>query len=264
MNLLVAMVEKVSASRTHTDAIKTYIHNEHFLNEDGYQRYLSYLPSPPPELSLLKMNPRLSKQWHYKKNKPLRPEKFTSGSKKRVWWKCPKEEDHEWKASIDSRNRHRGCPFCTGNKVSVSNSLMVKKPKVAEQWHPTKNGDLKPIDFTAGSDQKVWWKCPKEEDHEWLAVIKSRSRGSGCPFCAGQKPSTKNNFAVLFPEICKEWHPTKNGALKPEHLTYGSKQKVWWKCKSNSDHYWESTVNNRTNPNNLTGCPLCANKTNPQ
>ncbi|MBT5430185.1 MAG: zinc-ribbon domain-containing protein, partial [Rhodospirillaceae bacterium] len=40
--------------------------------------------------------------------------------------------------------------------------------------------------------------------------------------------------------------------------------KVWWKCKSNSNHYWESTVNSRTNPTNLTGCPFCANKTPPR
>lgn len=43
--------------------------------------------------------------------------------------------------------------------------------KLVKEWHPTKNGDLKPSDFTAGSGQKVWWKCPKGDDHEWEARI---------------------------------------------------------------------------------------------
>lgn len=30
---------------------------------------------------------------------------------KKVWWKC--KNNHEWKASIGSRTRGRGCPHCT-------------------------------------------------------------------------------------------------------------------------------------------------------
>ena len=31
--------------------------------------------------------------------------------------------------------------------------------KLAKEWHPTKNGDLKPSNFTYGSDKKFWWLC---------------------------------------------------------------------------------------------------------
>ena len=42
---------------------------------------------------------------------------------------------------------------------------------LVEEWHPTKNGELKPSEVTFGSNKKVWWKCPKGDDHEWVAVI---------------------------------------------------------------------------------------------
>jgi hypothetical protein len=175
--------------------------------------------------------PKVALQWHPKKNGDLKPENVTYGSKKKVWWLFQINSKHEWEVKINTRTGKKSqddeahCPFCIGKQVSEDNNLAAVNPQLVKEWHPTKNNDLKPEDFTKFSNQKVWWKCPKGDDHEWLAVIKSRSRGSGGPFCEGQKPSAKNNFAVLFPEICKEWHPTKNGALKPEHLTYGSKKK---------------------------------------
>ena len=43
--------------------------------------------------------------------------------------------------------------------------------EVSAQWHPTKNGDLKPEDFTTGSSKKVWWQCPLAEDHEWQTTV---------------------------------------------------------------------------------------------
>lgn len=36
----------------------------------------------------------------------------------------------------------------------------------------------------AGSHNKYWWKCPKGPDHDWRAILTSRtSGGSGCPRC---------------------------------------------------------------------------------
>ncbi len=59
-------------------------------------------------------------------------------------------------------------------------------PHLVKEWHPTKNGELRPENFTHGSNEKVWWQCPKGEYHEWKATIHDRSKG-GCPFCSGRK-----------------------------------------------------------------------------
>ena len=62
----------------------------------------------------------------------------------------------------------------------IKNSLLEKFPEIALEWHPTKNGDLKPSTFSCGSNRSVWWKCPKC-GHEWQARIFHRVKGSGCP-----------------------------------------------------------------------------------
>ena len=49
-------------------------------------------------------NSGLAKEWHPTKNGDLTPFDVTSGSKKKVWWKCNKGDDHEWEANIASRN----------------------------------------------------------------------------------------------------------------------------------------------------------------
>ena len=141
--------------------------------------------------------------------------------------------------------------------MSADNNLKFLFPKIAAEWHPTKNGDLKPEDFKPGSHKKVWWQCPKGEDHEWEAVIGSRSHGFGCPFCAGKKASKSNNLLVLNPELASEWHPTKNKDLKPEDFTLYSHKKVWWQCPRNDDHEWETTIANRSRGR---GCPFCSGR----
>ena len=114
-------------------------------------------------------------------NGDLKPEDFTIGSHKKVWWICDK--GHEWKTIVKSRSKGDGCPVCSGQKVLIGfNDLQTLKPIVAAQWHPILNGDLKPEDFTIGSHKKVWWLCDKE--HKWDAFIFNRSRGFGCPKCA--------------------------------------------------------------------------------
>ncbi len=203
--------------------------------------------------------PNLCEQIHPTKNGDFNPVNYTYGSGKKVWWKCPEGDDHEWVTRIDDRTRGRGCPFCSGRRVSVTNNLLVSDPKIANEWHPTKNGDLRPEDVTPNMTRKVWWKCAEGDDHEWSTPINLRTqRKFGCPFCAGQKVSKTNNLLVEYPEIAKEWHPTKNGDLKPENSTFGSGKKVWWKCPHGDDHEWKTAINNRTA--NKRKCPFCANQ----
>jgi len=129
--------------------------------------------------------------------------------------------------------------------------LSITHPELAKEWHPTKNDDLKPDDVTYGSNRKVWWNCKKE--HEWEAIIYNRTTGKGCPYCAGRYVSDINNLEILFPDIAKEWHPTKNGDLTPDKVTYGSNKKVWWLCRR--EHEWETKISMRTSK--LSRCPLC-------
>ena len=63
------------------------------------------------------------------------------------------------------------------------NDLMTLRPELMKEWNYERNGDILPSQFTEHSGQKVWWKWSACE-HEWQAVIDSRSNGHGCPICA--------------------------------------------------------------------------------
>lgn len=56
---------------------------------------------------------------------------------------------------------------------------------------------------------------------------------------------SENLLINAVPAVAKEWHPTKNGLLKPDDVSYGSTKRVWWKCENG--HEWESTIHSRTN-----------------
>ena len=220
--------------------------------------------------SLSKIFPNIASQWHSTKNGDLSPDKVTYGSNKIVWWKCKEEKDHEWQTSIFLRTlggrkkTGTGCPFCLGQKISKDNNLVAKFPHVAKQWHPTKNKNLKPENFTSRTTKIVWWKCMKGEDHEWKTSIYNRTSGgknktgTGCPFCLGHKTSKDNNLVAKFPHVAKQWHPTKNKNLKPEDFAPGTTKKVWWKCIKGEDHEWQASIGTRTKPNHSTNCPFCA------
>jgi hypothetical protein len=66
-------------------------------------------------------------------------------------------------------------------KVTDTYNLKILHPAIAAEWHPDKNGGLSPQGLTPGSGRKVWWLC--NIGHEWQATLRSRIRGSGCPFC---------------------------------------------------------------------------------
>ena len=207
---------------------------------------------------LATLNPELAKEWHPTKNGKLTPNDVTPGSNKRVWWKCPKGDDHEWRASVIGRQSGKGCPVCSNHKVVKSNCLTTINQNLAKEWHPTKNGELAPSDVTPGSNKKVWWKCSKDGAHEWKTSVTHRDRmESGCPFCAGQKATKNNCLAVLNPELAKEWHPTKNGNLTAFDVMPGSGKKVWWKCPKVDDHEWQTSPRNRKKGDN---CPICSNR----
>jgi len=239
-------------------SLDRYANEPSFTNDEEFRRFVSFLPSPPPEYSLKGEYPDVAEQWDYQKNSPLKPENFSSGSNKRVWWKCPNGDDHEWRTSIHQRTGEvqTGCPFCSNRRVSKTNNLLLNNPDLASEWHPTKNGDLTADKVSVTSGKTVWWKCPKGHDHEWKANVGDRYR-AGCPFCSGKKASTNYNLKIINPKAAALWHPSNNGDLKPEQYPPNSMKKVWWKCPVADDHQWQSNI---ANLNRTPSCPFCSGR----
>jgi hypothetical protein len=135
--------------------------------------------------SLLNSFPEIAEQWHPTRNRPLKPENVAAYSNQNFWWKCKRGRDHIWQARVNNRTANRnGCPFCVGQRASVTNSLATLYPELAQEWHPKRNGELQPTDVTRGSRKRVWWRCPFNRRHEWEVSIADRVRGgTGCPLC---------------------------------------------------------------------------------
>lgn len=133
------------------------------------------------ETDLATTNPELAKEWHPSKNDTLTPKDVSKGSNKKVWWRC--ELGHEWLAQVNNRCLQKtGCPYCSGRKAWKGfNDLKTKNPKLAKEWHPTRNGDLTPCDVLPSTHRTIWWlgTC----GHEWIATLNNRSKGKGCPIC---------------------------------------------------------------------------------
>lgn len=72
---------------------------------------------------LATLDTELTDQWHPTKNTPLMPSMVSTGSHKKVWWKCKK--DHVWNAVISDRSRGIGCQQCSSNEYSSKGEKAV-------------------------------------------------------------------------------------------------------------------------------------------
>ena len=223
------------------------------LKRDQVQIREAYMQSELDN-SFAAKHPDIAKEWDFEKNGLLSPEMFSVGSTYKAWWKC--EKGHAWNASIGSRTTSRkGCPFCNHRKPSSEYNLEVKYPEIAKQWNYEKNGKLRPRDMLPQSAKKVWWKC--DRNHDYLMPINDRTKsGCNCPFCSGRRIDATNNFAVLYPELLKEWDYHKNADLSPAKIGKGYTKKVWWNCPKG--HSYQMTVHARISMGQ--GCIYCARK----
>jgi len=136
---------------------------------------------------------------------------------------------------------------------------IVKKERISDnaqlmtEWNWEKN-ELAPTDLTTGSGKKVWWIC--SNGHEWQETPNNRTSGTSCPYCSNHRVlAGYNDLATTHPSLAKEWHPTKNENITPQHVSRGSNKKIWWICSKG--HEYEATISNRSIGK---GCPYCSGK----
>lgn len=62
-------------------------------------------------------------------------------------------------------------------------------------------------------------------------------------------------FIALYSELMSEWDYSKNIGIDPSKTSFGTSQKVFWRCKLG--HEWSAKVNARTSGQ---GCPYCSGR----
>ena len=209
----------------------------------------------------------LLEEWDYDKNKNITPKTVSCGTDKKVWWIKSYDDSHtgkhfdfSWEASIVHRKDGRGCPYLSvpAKKIYVGfNDLATTHPNLEKEWSYDDNNKIGLFinDVTYGCTKTAYWKCAIHGIYE--AKINARSKGSGCPYCAGKKVLIGvNDLLTVEPEIASEWDYEKN-IVGPKEVTIGCITKYWWKCSKG--HSWQATPNQRTG-HSKTGCPICSNR----
>jgi len=109
---------------------------------------------------------------------------------------------------------------------------------------------------SARSSKPCGWKCLKY-GHRYSTRPSNRTlNGLGCPYCSGQRVSELNSLATKAPWLEEEYNTLKN-VIPFAQLSYGSRIRVWWKCKA-LQHEWQERPKVRVLQK--CGCPYCSGK----
>ena len=197
--------------------------------------------------------------WNYSKN-TLDPTMVPTTSSLKAFWKCH-VCGHEWHSEFrDAAKKEINCPKCSkiesGHKkhlTALKQNGGITDEKLLLDWDYSKN-NRKPSEYSPKANEYAFWKC-HVCGYEWRTKISNRSKSKGCPLCENRVlVKGINDFETKFPELAKEWHPTKNGELKPSDVMPGSARVVWWRCPNG--HEYPSSLNHRTSGQG-TNCPVC-------
>ncbi|MDC0184127.1 zinc-ribbon domain-containing protein [Candidatus Poseidoniales archaeon] len=223
--------------------------------------------TPKPGKSLGELWPNLVEEWHPDNEGTAFD--FMPRSKKNKKWICSKC-NHQFEMGIQARTdtrssagtkeTGRGCTSCSGHEVHTdgSNSLAVEFPEIASEFDLEKNAPLTPETIRSGTSKMVDWICSKCS-HEWNARLNSRTlNGNGCNACSNHKLHIdgRNSLASMFPEITKDFHPTKNAPLTPDAIVAGTNRMLWWSCHV-CDNEWRSMGSTRIRGH---GCRFCSSR----
>ncbi len=203
----------------------------------------------PFERSLACLDPELAKEWHKTKNNDLTPRDVLWHSKTVIWWQCPKNPKHAWQLDVCRRVMERTtCSHC-----HIESLLSLDKyPEVLKFYDRKKNLGFNPRFVCTGTI--VWWRCRVAPDHSWKAAFNPRKKML-CPFCRNRKVCSTSSLLALFPKLATEVHPTRNGKRTAAEIRAYGREYIWWRCRYNPRHIWETRIDNRTR--NGSGCPEC-------
>jgi len=211
-----------------------------------------------------------SKLWIGNMNKKT-PADYKLKSNYKAWFKCD-NCPHNYKKSIANMTKGIGCPYCRNYKRcdDVKCSVCFEKSFASHEksihWHPTKNGDKKPRDYSISCGKKVWFKCDKcpHEFEQTIAHVTCKERPTWCPECWKRKREnihyTPETFEKSFASHEKSihWHPIKNGDKKPRDFFKRSDKICWFKC-DNCPHDFPKTLSEITRIDGKSSwCPYCS------
>lgn len=150
------------------------------LKHESYQKTLNNLVYERTKLSCPRCNSIgqyiinnygedfLNKIWS-DKNK-ITSFEISQSSKKIIWLKCQENVTHpDYDLMTTNFKKSFNCPYCTGKRTCLTNSLGYKYPQVLDVW--SELNEETPYEYTHGSSKKVWWKCEKSIHKDYQREI---------------------------------------------------------------------------------------------
>ena len=249
----VRLLKEISVHFT-LERLSTYLTEGVQKNASAYKKMIARLPVPPSGETLEDLYPAVASEWDYEANLPLTPSLFPASSNLKVAWVCIK--GHHWYASINNRTRNKSsCPLCYKSEISAitrrgraRNTLSLAQSALAyiSKFDIDKNG-FPPTEIALKSNMNVWWHC--ENGHSFQRKPCQMIEHDGCPVC--------NSLPYAYPQVAEQWDVEKNSDKKPEDYSWGSGEKVWWRC-SKGHSSWQAAISQRTSAGS--GCPQCYNE----
>jgi len=151
------------------------------------------------------------------------PNKYSYGSKVECLVNCDKCNNNYnskfYLLTKSIKKGNNGCPYCCGLKFSKSTSIGEKFPNIAK--------NIIEDPFNLSIKDRFTFKCFScNYIHKTsLSHIKDT-----CRYCNRFEVNENNNITKTNPEILEYWDYEKN-KISPEMHLYGSKNKVYIKCK---------------------------------
>lgn len=222
---------------------------------------------------LVTKRPDIADQWDYERNGRLKPNMVTTGNRKhKIWWICPNNPEHHWKATVLSRTSGCSCAICAEQQRTISKRQTYIKmngsfadnfPHLLEDWYNEKNNadGVYPNSIPTHYSELVWWKCHKC-GYIWQATPDGRARGHGCTNCyrknrgrLSKEAAIKRNgsLALNYPEIAVFWDKDNNNEITPEGVTSQCHDKANWTCPK-CKHKWSKRIYKMTL---YPCCPKC-------
>ena len=209
---------------------------------------------------------------------------FRSSNREKYKFKCPDPTcRHVWSTTLNNLNHGYWCPYCSNPPRKICPGSENCSICIARSFYRYEGkapcGTLKrncivdDIDIQGvfrGTYKKYQFKCPDPTcGHTWSTSLYSiTSKGTWCPYCAGQKlcPGSADCKVCIEKSFASYDNLAPCGTLKRDCIVgdvdtrgvrKGTETKYKFKCPDPAcGHVWSTTLNKV----NYTWCPYCAGK----
>lgn len=191
-----------------------------------------------------------SNLWDYVKNGNIKPTDIARRCGKPFWF-FHVECGHSFQKVPDKVKETTKCPFCIpgGRLCGIMECKMCFDRSFASIelkfiiWHPTMNGNVRPIDIARRSSTKKIWFYHEECNHSFQKVTDHVTVETLCPYCVtpsrllcGSKTCLscfdRSLASFDFSEKNLKWHPTKNVDVDLITVAKFTLKKFWFVCSS--------------------------------